>query len=97
MVSVLADRQHLKRFQEVLTQGAYPSRGGENTMKVEDLTKALQARVKAGVELRWTDVRLVEKAAEEIAAEFDGEDPLKPVLRKAINKTKRPSKGWRSN
>ncbi len=46
------------------------------------------ARIQAGMQMRWEDVRAVEIVIDEIAAEFGGEDPLRPLIREALDKAK---------
>ena len=40
----------------------------------------------------WQEIRALEIALDEIAAEFDGEDPLKPAIRELINDSKAPAR-----
>ncbi len=39
--------------------------------------------------MRWEDIRALEIVIGEIAAEFDGEDPLRPLIREALERRKR--------
>jgi hypothetical protein len=48
----------------------------------------LADRIKAGLELRWTELRATEIVLDEIANEFSGEDPLRSLLRTRLNETK---------
>ncbi len=61
---------------------------GADSLALADIAGAFEDRVRSGIELRWTDLRLVETVVEEIAAEFDGEDPLGPKTREAIDATR---------
>ncbi len=61
---------------------------GADSLALADIAEAFEDRVRSGVELRWTDLRLVEIAVAEIAAEFGGEDPLGPSVREAIDATR---------
>lgn len=36
----------------------------------------------------WQELRAVEAVLEEVAAEFDGEDPLLPLVREVLDKTR---------
>ena len=46
------------------------------------------AALQAGLQMRWDDVRALEIVIEEIATEFGGEDPLRPLIRDALEKAK---------
>ena len=53
-----------------------------------DLAGGLYERLREGVVHRWQELRAIEIVVEEVAQEFDGEDPLRPILRETLEKTK---------
>jgi hypothetical protein len=55
----------------------------------------LVASVREAVELRWRELRAVEIVLEEVAKEFDGEDPATPRLRRQIEEAKKKVKDIR--
>jgi hypothetical protein len=48
---------------------------------------ALRDQLREGVPWCWQEARAVETVLEEVAAEFDGEDPLLPPVREVLDKT----------
>ena len=48
----------------------------------------LEATVHIMLVALWQDVRAVEIVLDEVALEFDGVDPLRPVMRGILNRTK---------
>ena len=58
------------------------------TSKLEEVIEFLESAIQRGLEKRWVDVRAVETVLEEIALQFEGEDPLKPAVRSALLETK---------
>ena len=58
------------------------------TSKLEEVIEFLESAIQRGLEKRWVDVRAVETVLEEMAFQFDGEDPLKPAVRSALLETK---------
>jgi hypothetical protein len=53
-----------------------------------EVAEALSTHLREGLELRWRELLTVEQVLEEIAAEFDGEDPTRPQERRAITEGK---------
>jgi hypothetical protein len=49
---------------------------------------ALREQLREGVPWCWREVRAVEMVLDEVAAEFDGEDPLLPPVREVLDKTR---------
>ena len=60
---------------------AYP--GTRNT-----LTAALIERLRTGIKCQGQEIRAVEILTAEVAAEFDGEDPMMPELRAVFDQAK---------
>jgi hypothetical protein len=55
----------------------------------DKLAEFVQRTIVDSARLGWQQIRALEVALDEIAAEFDGEDALKPVFRDVINDSKR--------
>jgi hypothetical protein len=53
-----------------------------------EVAEALSTHLREGIALRWRELLAVEQVLQEIAAEFDGEDPARPQDRKAITEGK---------
>jgi hypothetical protein len=54
-----------------------------------DVSDAMEANVRAMLGIHWQDVRSIEIVLDEVALEFDGEDPLRPRMREILDKTKK--------
>ena len=50
--------------------------------------KPIDKSLREGVPWCWHEVRAVEMVLEEVAQEFDGEDPLVPAVRRILDKTR---------
>jgi hypothetical protein len=50
-----------------------------------EVAEALATHLREGIELRWRELRSIELVLEEVAAEFDGEDPTRPWEREALD------------
>jgi hypothetical protein len=61
----------------------------ERQERWDEAMAALRERLREGVPWCWQEVRAVETVLEEVAAEFDGEDPLVPPVREVLDKTRR--------
>ena len=97
-VHAAADRRMLVHLREAIEETPL-SRLVDRELPKEDcgldgLITALQDQLRHGLALRWTEVLATERVLAEIAAEFDGQDPLKPGYRDALNKTK-ATRRWR--
>jgi hypothetical protein len=55
---------------------------------IEALSDRLEAEIRSGIELRWRQLRAIELVLDEVAAEFDGEDVLRPEHRATLNTAK---------
>ncbi len=53
---------------------------------IDELAQALKETLQEGVLARWRELRAAEVVVEEVAREFDGEDPCVPVLRHEIDR-----------
>lgn len=62
--------------------------GKGNQHRINEAVDALCMTLRDNVPLLWQEVQAVETVIEELAAEFDGEDPLDPFLRDALDKAK---------
>ena len=62
-------------------------------MSVPEFLRGLHEELRASLfseaKLRWQELRALETVWEEIAADFDGEDPVHPDLRTHLDETKR--------
>ena len=54
----------------------------------DEAMAALAESLKEGVPWCWQEVRAAEVVLEEVAQEFDGEDPLVPAVRRILDKTR---------
>jgi hypothetical protein len=54
----------------------------------DEAMAALREQLREGVPWCWREVRAVEAVLEEVAAEFGGEDPLLPLARQVLDKTR---------
>ena len=50
-----------------------------------EVAEALTAHLREGIELRWRELLAVEQVLEEVAGEFDGEEPTRPWEREALD------------
>jgi hypothetical protein len=87
-----ADLVTLSHLQEALATGPFSrivddgATAGEGT--VTSLAEVMEDGLRQSIPLRWHELRAVELVIDLVAAEFDGEDPLKPVYRADINLAK---------
>ncbi len=58
----------------------------ERQERWEEAMAALREQLREGVPWCWQEVRAVETLLEEVAVEFDGEDPLLPPVRNVLDK-----------
>jgi hypothetical protein len=83
---VEADRRTLKYLQQAIHETPL-QRGvavdGE-VLTVSGLVEQLATTMRQGLQIRWADIVAIDTVLAEVAAEFNGEDPLKPLLRKAL-------------
>lgn len=56
----------------------------KESSRADEIAEALATHLREGIVLRWRELLEVEQVLEEIAAEFDGEDPARPRERSAI-------------
>jgi hypothetical protein len=54
-----------------------------------EVAEALTAHLREGIELRWRELLAVEQVLEEVAGEFDGEEPTRPWEREALDDGKK--------
>lgn len=59
-------------------------RRGKSARRAEKIAEAVGTRLREGIELRWRELLATEQVLEEVAAEFDGEDPARPQERRAL-------------
>ncbi len=89
---VEADQRNLEHLQKALTQtplarmveGELPA----DEDSVSDLAELLEESMKRAVVQAWQELRAVEVVLDEAAAEFDGEDPLRPRLRQDLDQAR---------
>jgi hypothetical protein len=63
-------------------------RATERQERWDEAMVALRKQLREGVPWCWQEVRAIEMLLEEVAAEFDGEDPLLPPVRQVLDKTR---------
>jgi len=88
---VEADRRTLKYLQEAIRETPL-QRGVEvdgEVVTVSTLAEKMAATIRLGLEVRWIDIVAIDRVLAEVALEFNGEDPLKPILRDALEKARR--------
>jgi hypothetical protein len=88
-----ADRRTLALLREVLTETPLlrllaPASVGEPPT-LEGLADALQQSLSRSVVTGWQEVRAMELVVDDVAAEFGGEDALKPYFRGDLDASKR--------
>jgi hypothetical protein len=54
----------------------------------EEIAEAVGARLRERIQLRWRELRSIEAVLEELAGEFDGEEPTRPWEREALDEGK---------
>ena len=64
-------------------------RATERQERWDEAMAALRESLRDGVPRCWQEVRAVETLLEELAEEFNGEDPLLPPVREVLDKTRR--------
>jgi len=60
----------------------------KESSRANEIAEAVGTRLREGIELRWRELLGVEQVLEEMAAEFDGEDPARPRERQALTEGK---------
>ena len=82
------DRLNLQHLREALTSmpggRAVDAEAAEGARSVSGLADRLQQVLAALTASQWLQIRAVEIVLEEAGAEFDGEDPLRPVHRRDL-------------
>ena len=53
-----------------------------------ELTESIEGSIRRQMVSLWEEVRSIEIVVDEVAQEFDGEDPLRPIMRSVVDKTK---------
>jgi len=56
----------------------------KHSTRANEIAEAVGAGLREGIQLRWRELLEVEQVLEEIAEEFDGEDPARPRERQAL-------------
>ena len=64
-------------------------RATERQERWDEAMAALREQLREGVPWCWQELWATEMVLEEVAAEFDGEDPLLPPVREVLDKTRR--------
>jgi hypothetical protein len=67
--------------------GSKPAK--ENPHRIDETVEALCTTLREMVPARWREMRTAEVVLEEVAAEFDDEDPLHPQVRDALDEARR--------
>lgn len=60
----------------------------KNRHRIDEVIDALHTTLREMVPARWRELRTAEVVLEEVAAEFDGEDPLHPRVRDALDEAR---------
>jgi len=87
---VEADRRTLKYLQDAIHEAPL-QRGVEvdgEVVTISLLVELMAATIRRGLEVRWTDIVAIDRVLADVAIEFNGEDPLKPLLREALEKAR---------
>jgi hypothetical protein len=64
-------------------------RSGKDSHKREEIAEAVSGHLRDGIKLRWRELQSIEAVLEEVAAEFDGEEPVRPWEREALDDGKK--------
>ncbi|MPZ49024.1 MAG: hypothetical protein GEU75_06915 [Dehalococcoidia bacterium] len=87
--AVMAEKVSLGHLREALdTMPGARSRPELEASSVSQFIEKVEALIRGGAMARWQDLRAVERALDQVAEEFGGEDPLKPLLRQDIEEAK---------
>ena len=73
---------------DTLLQEKLGRRVTERQERWDEAMAALREQLREGVPWCWQEVHAVETVLEEVAAEFNGEDPLLPLVRGVLDKTR---------
>ncbi len=86
-----ADRRMLKRLQAVLDWKPFDAGEGEEELPAMPgkMIEALKDSTAYHLISTWLHLATVEQVLDEIAAEFEGTDPVKPATRELLEETKR--------
>src|SRR5215211_4099544 len=86
---VESGRSSLRELREAIEEPLKALTGQDDKhLYLSSLKESVEQRLVRGMELRWVDLQLAEMLVAEIADAFDGEDPLKPATREALDKTR---------
>ena len=69
----------------VSDSGRKTRRPRKDSPRGEEIAKAVGTRLREGIQLRWRELRSTELVLEELAGEFDGEEPTRPWEREALD------------
>jgi hypothetical protein len=86
------DRQTLGHLRRTTTDLTFAEVEGER-FGLSTMIEGLEKRLRNVLPLRWRDARTAEVVLDQIAAEFGGEDPLKPATREALEAAKATLRG----
>ena len=90
-VHVEADRNTLRDLRRAVEESPIPAevlRPGHGKGNLTVLIEAMEQHLERGLRIRWAEVVGAEAVIDRIAAEFGGEDPLKPHSREALRRAR---------
>ncbi|MEX0800875.1 MAG: hypothetical protein WD379_06640 [Dehalococcoidia bacterium] len=76
--AIMASPSHSGVIRQIMRKSGSPPPWGD------ELVERLEAALRRNFEQRWQELVAVEKVLDEVAAEFDGEDPLEPEVRETL-------------
>jgi hypothetical protein len=89
-VHVEADRHTLKHLRQAIEETPLPGDVLQHVQgsNLDAFIDAMEERLEQGLLMRWEEVVAAERVVDQIAAEFDGEDPLKPRSRAGLQRAR---------
>jgi hypothetical protein len=61
----------------------------EHELSWINVSDGMWEALRTGVSQLWEDVRAIDTVVESVAVEFDGEDPLRPIMREVLENTRK--------
>jgi len=87
LIRALVDQASI-RLGWLMTVKLLTIRGKKSVAIADELTEALIGRLRDGIACQWQEIRSVEILVQEVADEFEGEDPMTPELRAVFEQAK---------